>query len=95
MSWYDCKYCKNYKGDCGNHHKDSNGHTNFDVADFSQCNKYGVPECFKDARPKWTVRGEYKGEISLYDCRAFNINEAINLAVEFGFSHINLVQREE
>lgn len=59
-------------------------------------NKYGcsrsivvIKNCFKDTRLKWTVQGEYKGEVSLYECRAFNINEVIMLAQEYGFSQIN------
>lgn len=92
MNWYDCKYCKDYKGDCGNHYKDGNGHINFEIADISYCNQYGTPDCFKDTRSKWDVRGKYKGEISLYECRAFNVNEAIMLAQECGFLQIDSAQ---
>lgn len=93
MSWYDCKYCKKYKGDCGNHHVDSNGHTDFEIASSSYCDKYSIPICFKDIRANWIVQGEYEDKPSQYDCRAFNIIEAINLAIEYGYKHIDFAER--
>lgn len=31
MGYCDCKYCKRFIGDCGNHFKDLYGHTNFNI----------------------------------------------------------------
>ena len=52
-SYCDCKYCKKYKGDCGNHFIDSNGHINFEIPKETILDKYNNPTCFEDTRTKY------------------------------------------
>lgn len=45
-----CKNCVNYKGDCGGHFVDENGHIHYEIASSgSFC--YG----YKETRSKWQV----------------------------------------
>ena len=41
---YSCKNCANYKGDCGHHFYDSNGHINFEIPSESMFD--GVMACY-------------------------------------------------
>lgn len=45
-----CKNCANYKGDCGRHFVDGNGHINYEIAsNGSFC------EGYEETRNKWQV----------------------------------------
>lgn len=45
-----CKNCANYKGDCGGHFVDENGHINYEIAsNGSFC------EGYEETRNKWQV----------------------------------------
>ena len=53
MGYCDCKYCKKFIGDCGNHFKDSYGHINFDIPSESVLDKFNNPTCFEETRTKY------------------------------------------
>lgn len=78
MSWTDSKYCKNFKGDCGNHFVDLNGHTNFDIPSESKLDHYNIPVCFEDTRTKFMelhdrMKEEGLGIYDFPDDEDFNI----------------------
>ena len=53
MGYCDCKYCKKFIGDCGNHFMDSYGHINFDIPSESVLDKFNNPTCFEETRTKY------------------------------------------
>lgn len=53
---YECRNCKNYKGDCGNHFVDQNGHINYEIPRESCYVNRVSPFCFEPSN-------EYKKEL--------------------------------
>lgn len=45
-----CRNCKRYKGDCGHHFVDSEGHTNFYIPEESACDGFGRCVYYEDRR---------------------------------------------
>lgn len=50
-----CKSCKKYKGDCGNHFKDWLGHIDYNIPSESACNRCGDCMSFEEARTKYQI----------------------------------------
>lgn len=53
MAWCDCKYCANYKGDCGNHFTDIQNHIDYAIPKETMFDTNGVPRCFVDTDTKY------------------------------------------
>ena len=70
----NCKTCKNYTGDCGHHHIDSDNHTNFDIPAESATDKYGECYFYKESRDDFQVAWDYLN--SLVAVRKFSFHEA-------------------
>lgn len=50
-----CKTCKKYKGDCGNHFKDEFNHIDFDIPSECACDQYGNCVSFEETRTKYQI----------------------------------------
>lgn len=70
-----CKNCSKYKGDCGHHFKDNDGHINYNVPSESMYDRWGGgnPKCWspnedyiqkrKEARLKYLVENYTSSEL--------------------------------
>lgn len=53
MAWCDCKYCANYKGDCGKHFVDNSRHIDYTIPKETMFDSNGVPRCFVDTDTRY------------------------------------------
>ena len=50
-----CKTCKKYKGDCGNHFKDEFNHIHFDIPSEGACDRYGWCTFYEEIRSEYQI----------------------------------------
>ena len=48
----ECKNCKKFIGDCGNHHKDAFGHTNYEIPSIACTTRTGNCDFYEETRTK-------------------------------------------
>ena len=74
----ECVNCKHYKGDCGKHHKDCNGHIDYDIpAEYMY--DHGWLSCFDPSEEYIRKRQEERAkELSKYPIEI--IERALELA---------------
>ena len=65
-----CKTCKKYNGDCGNHFKDEFNHVHFDIPSEGACDRYGWCMSYEEIRSEYQIALEqlekYEHKISTY-----------------------------
>lgn len=51
-----CKNCMKFKGDCGHHFRDEQGHIVYDCPSESCCDRYGKCDYYEEKRNKYQVQ---------------------------------------